>query len=77
MILKKMEVKMSDYRNHLGFPLRCLDRGFIPVSLRLKNLLRTQKGKEIIYKTERKLLNKRIKNINMTLKYYKHEGYIT
>ena len=48
----------------------------IPVSLRLKNLLRTQRGKEIIYKTERRLLNERIKNINMTLKHYKQEGYM-
>ena len=73
---EKIEVKMSDYRNHLRFSLRCLDRGLIPVSLKLKNLLRTQKGKEIIYKTERRLVNKRIKNINMTLKHYKHEGYM-
>ena len=64
---EKIEIKMSNYRNHLRFSLRCLDRGLIPVSLRLKNLLRMQKGKEDIYKTERRLLNKRIKNINMTL----------
>ena len=73
---EKIEIKMSDYWNHLRFSLRCLDRGLIPVSLRLKNLLRTQKGKEIIYKKERRLLNKGIKNINMTLKYYEHEGYM-
>ena len=73
---EKIEVKMSDYRNHLRFALRCLDRGVIPVSLRLKNLLRTQKGKGIIYKTERRLINERIKNINMTLKHYEHEGYM-
>ena len=34
---EKIEIKMSDYRNHLRFSLRCLDRGLIPVSLRLKN----------------------------------------
>ena len=73
---EKIEIKMSNYRNHLRFSLRCLDRGLIPVSLRLKNLLRTQKGKEIIYKTERRLHNERIKNINMTLKHYEHEGYM-
>ena len=72
----KIEIKMSDYRNHLRFPLRCLERGLIPVSLRLKNLLRTQRGKEIIYKTERRLLNERIKNINMTLKHYEQKCYM-
>ena len=73
---EKIEIKMSNYRNHLGFSLRCLDRGLIPVSLRLKNLLRTQRGKGIIYKTERRLLNERIKNINMTLQHYEQEGYM-
>ena len=72
---EKIEIKMSDYRNHLRFSLRCLDRGLIPVSLRLKNLLGTQRGKDIIYKTEKRLLNERIKNINMTLKHYKQEAY--
>ena len=67
---------MSDYRNHLRFSLRCIDRGLIPVSLRLKNLLRTQRGKDIIYKTEKRLLNERIKNINMTLKHYEQEAYM-
>ena len=67
---------MSDYRNHLRFSLWCLDRRLIPVSLRLKNLVRTQRGQDIIYKTEKKLLNERIKNINMTLKHYKQEAYM-
>ena len=73
---EKIEIKMSNYRNHLRFSLRCLDRGVIPVSLRLKNLLRTQRGKDIIYKTEKRLLNERIKNINMTLKHYEQEAYM-
>ena len=73
---EKTEIKMSDYRNHLRFSLRCLDRGLIPVSLRLKNLVKTQRGRDIIYKTEKKLLNKRIKNINMTLKHYEQEAYM-
>ena len=73
---EKIEIKMSDYRNHLRFALRCLDRGLIPVSLRLKNLIRRQRGKDIIYKTEKRLLNERIKNINMTLKHYEQEAYM-
>ena len=73
---EKIEIKMSNYRNHLRFSLRCLDRGLIPVSLRLKNLLRTQRGQDIIYKTEKRLLSERIKNIHMTLKHYEQEAYM-
>ena len=73
---EKIEIKMSDYRNHLRFSLRCLDRRLIPVSLRLKNLVRTERGRDIIQKTEKKLLNERIKNINMTLKHYEQEAYM-
>ena len=71
--LEKVEVKISNFKNHLRFSLRCLNKGLLPVSLRLKNLIRTQKGRDIIYKTERKLLNERIGNINGTIQCYEHE----
>ena len=45
---EKWEVKVSDFKNHRRFSLRCLSQGVTPVSLRLKNLLRTQKGEGII-----------------------------
>ena len=58
---KKMEGKISNFKNHQSFLLRCLDKGSVPVSLRLKNLIRTQKGEGIIYKAEKQLLNERIR----------------
>ena len=39
-------------------------------------MIRTQKGKGIIYKAEKQLLNKRIRNINYTLECYEHERYM-
>ena len=62
-----METKISDSKNHQRFSLRCLCKGIVPVSFRLKNLIRTQKGVSIIHKAEMKLLNERIRNINNTI----------
>ena len=47
-----MEGEISDFKNHQRFLLRCLDKGLVPVSLRLKNLIRTQKEEGIIHKAE-------------------------
>ena len=74
--LEKMEIKISNFKNHQRFSLRCLNKGLVPVSLRLKNLIRTQKGRGIIYKAEMILLNERIRNINSTIECYEHERYM-
>ena len=74
--LEEMEVKISNFKKHQGFSLRYLKKGLVPVSLRLKNLIRTQKGRGIIYKAEMKLLNERIRNINGTIQCYEHERYM-
>ena len=71
-----MEGKVSNFKNHQRFLLRCLDKGLVPVSLRLKNLIRTRRGKGIIYKAEKQLLNERIRNINYILECYEHERYM-
>ena len=73
---EKMEGRISDFKNHWRFSLRCLDKGLVPVSLILKNLIRTQRGRGIIYKAKKQLLNERIKNINYTLECHEHEGYM-
>ena len=73
---EKMEGKISNFKNHRRFTLKCLDKCLVPVSLRLKNLIRTQKGEGIIYKTEKQLINERIRNINYTLECFEHERYM-
>ena len=74
--LEKIEVKISNFKNHGRFLFRCLNKGVVPVSLRLKNLIRTQKGKGTIYKAEMKLLNERVRNINSTIDQYEHVRYM-
>ena len=48
----------------------------VPVSLKLKNHIRTQRGKIIIEKAEKQLLNERIKSINYKLEHFDHDRYM-
>ena len=64
---EKLEKKMADFANHRRFTLRCLAEDLIPVSIRLKQNIKTPRGLQIIKKAERALLNERIRSINNTL----------
>ena len=64
---ERIEGKMADFKNHRRFSLRCLSNDVIPVSIRLKSNIKTPKGKEIIRKTEKALLNERIHSINNSI----------
>ena len=70
---QKMEGKVSDFKNHQRFSLRCLSQGITPVSLWLKNLSRTQRGEGIIKRAQKQLLSKRIRNINYKIERYHHD----
>ena len=50
---EKLEKKMSDFRNHRRFTIKCLKNDLVPVSVRLKTNIRTTKGLEIIRKAEK------------------------
>ena len=71
--LERTEKKMVDFKNHRRFLLRCLENKIIPVSLKLRSNLKTPKAIKIIRKTERSLLNERIRSINNTIEMLKHE----
>ena len=71
--LERTEKKMADFKNHRMFSLRCLDNKIIPVSLKLRSNLKTPKATKIIRKTERSLLNERIRMINNTIEMLEHE----
>ena len=49
------------------FSLRCLSKGLIPVSVRLKSNIKTPKGRQIIKKAELALLNERFRSINNSI----------
>ena len=73
---RKMEGKVSDFKNHRRFLLRCLSQRVTPVSLKLKNLTRTKKGEGIIKRAERQLLNERIRNINYKIEKFQHDKHM-
>ena len=68
---EKLEYKMADFENHHRFTLRCLSKDVIPVSVRLKSTIKTPKGRYIVRKVERALLNERVMLINNSLTMFK------
>ena len=58
---------MAAFQNHRIFTIRCLKEDLIPVSIKLRSNIKTPRAKIIIKKTERALLNERIRNINNTV----------
>ena len=67
---EKIEKKMSDFRNHQRFTIKCLKNDIVPVHVRLKTNIRTTKGLEIIRKAEKQLLNECIRTINNQLEMF-------
>ena len=64
---ERLWLRVSDYRNHRIFTLRCVHKELIPVSIKLKSTFKTEKAKKIIRKAEKDLLQTRIKAINSIL----------
>ena len=59
---------MVGYGNHRIFSLTCLSASITPDSIRLKNTVRTSRGFDIIGRSEKQLLDERLRNINNTIK---------
>ena len=68
---EKLEHKMADFENHQRFSLRCHSKDIIPVSVRLKSNIKAPKGKYIVRKAERALLNERVRSINNSITMFK------
>ena len=64
---EKLNLKMADFQNHRRFTLRCLSQDLIPVNIKLKTTVKTLKGIYIVRKTERMLMNERVRSINNTI----------
>ena len=65
--LERLQIRDCNYRNHRIFTLRCITKGLVPVSIKLKTTIKTEKARKIIRKVERDLLLARVKSINSLL----------
>ena len=66
-ILRKWEQrkkKIADFKNHRRFTLRCLSQKITPNSLKLKSNIKTSRGKSILERAERQLMNEHVRSIN-------------
>ena len=65
---EKCVIKDSNYRSHRRFTLRCISKGMVPVSdkLRSTNSKISYGARKIIQKAEKQLLKDRVKCINVT-----------
>ena len=68
--------KLADFKNHRRFTLRCISQKITPVSLKLKRNITTKRGREIIDKAEKQLLEERVRQINNTIDVCSHLTYI-
>ena len=64
---EKFKVWDCNYRNHRIFTLKCITNDLVPVSIRLKTTIKTEKARKIIRKAERDVLQARVKSINSIL----------
>ena len=64
---EKLRLKASEYKNHRIFTLRCLHNDLIPTSIRLKSTLKSTRANKILRKSEKELLQTRVKSINYIL----------
>ena len=64
---ERLWLRALDYKNHRISTLRCIHKDLIPVSIKLKPTLKTEKAKKIVRKPEKDLLQARVKAINSIL----------
>ena len=56
--------KLARYKNHVVFSARCKRQGIIPVSLRIRSPVNSERGKEIAEKASKRFLNERLRLAN-------------
>ena len=64
---ERLQLRALDYKNHRIFTLRCIHKDLVPVSIKLKTTIKTDKAMKIIRNAERNLLQARVKAINSIL----------
>ena len=61
---EKFQLRQCDFKNHRIFTLRCLHSELVPVSIRLKSTLKSERAKKILTTAENQLLQTRLKSIS-------------
>ena len=64
---EKFQLRQCNFKNHRIFTLRCIHSELVPVSIRLKSTLNSERAKKILRTVEKQLLQTRLKSINSLL----------
>ena len=64
---EKLQYRQCNYKNHRIFTLRCLHSDLVPVSIKLKSTLRTERARKILRLAEKQLIQARLRSINSLL----------
>ena len=64
---ERFKLRGCGYRNHRIFTLKCISNQVVPVSVRLKTTIKTERARKIIRKAEKDLLQAWVKSINSNL----------
>ena len=64
---ERLQIRQCNYKNHRIFMLRCLHNDLVPVSIKSKSTLRSERAKKILRLAEKQLLQTRLKSISSLL----------
>ena len=64
---EKFQLRQCNFKNHRIFTLRYIHSELVPVSIRLKSTLKSERAKKILRMAEKQLLQTRLKSINSLL----------
>ena len=64
---ERFQLRQRDYKHQRIFTLRCLHNDLVPVSIKLKSTLKSERAKKILRMAEKQLLQTRLKSINSLL----------
>ena len=64
---EKFQLRQCNFKNHRIFTLRCIHSELVPVSIRLKSTLKSERAKKILRTAEKQLLQTRLNSINSLL----------
>ena len=64
---ERLQFRECNYKNHRIFTLRCLHNDLVPVSIKLKSTLRSERARKRLRSAEKQLLQTRLKSISSLL----------